>query len=495
MTATADQAAGWVHQGLEAFKTRERDAAAAYLAKAVQSGAPLGQGWGAVSRLASAVGEIESALEAARRFAAVNAGQIGPALALGQMLAQFGRLEQARDLGVTLVRDHGGSAAAWHFLGTCRAQLGEAEQSLSDLRRAAALAPSPAASAASWHAIAEGKTFHAEDADFTVLLRLAQAVPAAPEHHEARAAAFYALGKAWHDLGDVEQAFAAYSRGAAALRPHRPYDAAATGRFIEQATSGWTEDFHHGLPDGDIGDDRPLFVLGLPRSGTTLVEQILVGHDQVADGAELNLFNVAAMPIRGFTPEAVAGFVGRRGGAGLTAVGRAYLHMLDQRFGTAGRIIDKTLNHSRYLGLIAKVLPRARFIWLRRSPGAVAWSCFRTKFAAGVDWSLSLSDMGRYFAGEDQLHAHWTRVLGDRVLSVPYDELVVEPDIWIKRILDHAGLPPVSGLRDFHLTRRAVQTASFAQVRRPLYTTSREAWRRYQAHLQPFFDAYGQPPH
>ena len=112
-----------------------------------------------------------------------------------------------------------------------------------------------------------------------------------------------------------------------------------------------------------------------------------------------------------------------------------------------------------------------------------------------MDWSLSLADMGRYFIGEDRLHAHWTAVLGDRILTVPYEDLVVDAEPWIARILEHAGLPLRPGLKDFHLTKRAVTTASFAQVRRPLYTTSREAWRRYQSHLQPVFDAYGQAPH
>jgi cytochrome c-type biogenesis protein CcmH/NrfG len=495
VTATKNQAAQWINLALEAFKARDRDACAALLIQAVQSDAPLGQGWGAVSRLASMIGEAEAALVAARRFAAVDPAQPGPWLALGQMLAHHGRLTAAETVGVHLTQERGADAAAWHFLGTCRAQLGDAGQSMLDLRRAVALAPSPAASAPSWHAIAEAKTFQADDPDFEAMVALVEAIPARNEMDEARSTAFYALGKAFHDRGEADRAFAAYAQAAAILKPHRHYDADATDRFVETVVSGWTADFHARLPEGLDDDGRPIFVLGLPRSGTTLVEQILVSHEAVMDGAELNLFSVAAMPVRGFTPEAVGGFVQARGAAGLTGVGRAYRRLLDQRFGPDGRVVDKTLNHSRYLGLIAKVLPQARFIWLRRSPGAVAWSCLRTRFAGGVDWSLSLGDMGRYFVGEDRLYAHWTAVLGDRILTVPYEDLVVDAEPWIARILEHAGLPLRPGLKDFHLTKRAVTTASFAQVRRPLYTTSREAWRRYQSHLQPVFDAYGQAPH
>jgi len=164
---------------------------------------------------------------------------------------------------------------------------------------------------------------------------------------------------------------------------------------------------------------------------------------------------------------------------------------LDERFGKAGRVVDKTLNHSRFLGLIAQVLPNARFIWLRRHPAGIAWSCFRTRFAKGVDWTRSLTDIARHFKGEDRLHAHWSAVLGDRLLTVPYEDLVSDPDTWMRRIIEHAGLDWEDGVRDFHKTDRAVTTASFAQVRKPMYSSSKEAWRRYETHLKPFFDEYG----
>jgi Sulfotransferase family/Tetratricopeptide repeat len=495
MTATAEQATLWVNKALEAFKARDRDATAAFLSKAVETSAPLREGWGPVSRIASMIGEVESALVAARRFAAVDPANGGSRLALGQMLAHHGRIEEAKEVGIKLTYDQSRNFAAWHFLGTCRAQLGETEQSIADLRKAIALSPTPAATAASWHAIAEAKTFQAGDPDLIDIIDLIKSIPEIEENYDARSTAFYALGKAYHDVGESDLAFDSYSKGAAIIRPHRTYDADATDLFVQQVISGWTTEFHASLPNGQNDTVRPIFVFGLPRSGTTLVEQILASHDEVKDGAELSLFNVASMSIRGFTPDAVSEFIKNRGQDGFTAVGQAYLHMLDERFGFNGRIIDKTLNHSRYLGLISKCLPEARFIWLRRSPGAVAWSCFRTRFSRGVDWSQSLSDMGRYFIGEDKLHEHWTSVLGDKILTIPYDDLVLDVDPWIDRILKHCDLPYRSGLRDFHTTKRAVTTASFAQVRRPLYTTSREAWRRYQTHLQPFFEAYGQTPH
>lgn len=479
-----------VNAALAAFQARDRDTAAAHLAEAARAGGDFGPKWGAISRLASTVGAITVALTAAERHARVNPADPGPRLALGQMLAHHGRVEDACDVGEALTRDQPHNSAGWHFLGTCLAQVGKTEESIAALRRAMALHTDSSAMAWSWQALAESKTFVTGDADHAAMADLLQRLPTGEDGAEARSVLLYALGKADDDLGETDRAFAAYAAGAEIMRSRRGYRAAETDAFVNEVAGGWSADFAARLPGAGVPSSRPIFVFGLPRSGTTLVEQILVSHDAVADGAEINLFSTAAMSIQGFTPAAVEAFAASRGARGFDAIGHAYLDMLEQRFGPEGRIVDKTLNHSRYLGLIRHVLPDARFIWLSRSPGAVAWSCFRTRFARGVDWSWSLEDMGRYFRGEDRLREHWTELLGDRVLTVPYESLVGDIEPWITRILDHVSLAPQAGLSEFHKTERAVTTASFAQVRKPLYTTSRDAWRRYEDHLAPFFAAY-----
>lgn len=490
---SAQDSSQLIAQALEAFKARDRDAAAALLTRATDSNAALGRSWGSVAKLAAAIGEAGVALEAGRRLVETTAGDPAPRFALAQMLAQFGRIQEARNDAEALVRDRPFDGAAWHLLGTCEAQLGDMAASRRSLRRALDLHRSPLAMAWTWHSLAEGKRFKANDPDLAAISNLIARIPPSAEGGQAQALLNLALGKAYDDLGAENRAFAAYATGARLTLASRPYNADAADVFARQMIEGWSQTFHKGTPPG-IEADRPIFVLGLPRSGSTLVEQILTTHSDVSDGGEINLFSAAAMPIGGVLPQPVAAFANQHGADGFAAVGLAYLHLLDERFGVSGRVVDKTLNHSRYLGLIARVLPQARFVWMRRSPGAVAWSCFRTRFAGGADWSWDLRDMGRHFAAEDRLRDHWSEILGDRVLHLPYDELVVDPDTWIARLLDHVGLPFQEGLKSFHETERAVATASFAQVRRPLYTTSREAWRRYERHLQPFFDAYGQPP-
>ena len=152
----------------------------------------------------------------------------------------------------------------------------------------------------------------------------------------------------------------------------------------------------------------------------------------------------------------------------MDALAELYLHLMTERMGPAGRIVDKTIDASRCLGLIACALPDAPLIWMRRDPLDCAWSCFRTFFIHGVAWSYDLADIARHFMLEDALLAFWAERLGDRLLVVPYGELVQLPALWTRRLLDHCGLAEEAGAFEPHKTHRVVATASSLQVRRPI---------------------------
>jgi tetratricopeptide (TPR) repeat protein len=480
-----------VNLAVQAFQARDRDACAALLARAIRSDPPLGAKWGAVSRMAATIGEATLALIAARRhLAAVPTAETQ--LAYAQLLQQTGRTAEGRDQAAALVRQRPNDPAALHFLATAQVQLGKAEEAEAILRRIMAL-PSVAFGAENaWHVLADMKTFAEADPDVAAMEALLARIGTGAERRESRIVLLYALGKAYDDQGRIDDAFAAFDEAARLQKATSDYDADLADRFVDAVVGGWDREFMARLPASDSASDRPIFVLGLPRSGTTLVEQILVSHSEVTDGAEANLFRPAAMAVGGYTPdEMLASLPGPNGAALPSRVARAYLHLLDERFGKTGRVVDKTLNQTRMLGLIHQCLPQAKFVWLRRHPAGIAWSCFRTRFAKGVDWTRSLTDIGRHFRGEDRLWAHWTAVLPpETLLTVPYEELVAEPDLWMRRILDHVGLPWEDQVRDFHKTDRAVTTASFAQVRKPLYSKSATAWKRYEEKLAPFFAAY-----
>jgi hypothetical protein len=255
---------------------------------------------------------------------------------------------------------------------------------------------------------------------------------------------------------------------------------------------GWDSDFAKRLSPSKELSDRVIFVMGLPRSGTTLTEQIIVSHSAVKEGAETAIFPKAALAAPNFLPDTVLGVNNdpRWQGDYWTRAGRAYLHLMSERFGSEGRLVDKTLHYPRMLGAIAHTLPNAKFVWLRREPGAIAWSCFRTRFVDRIDWSWSLTDIGHHFALEDRLFAHWSKVLPGRILPLRYEELVNDPDTQIPRLLEFVGLPDEPQTRNFHEVERVVKTASVVQVRQPLYKTSVSGWRRYEEKMKPFFDAY-----
>lgn len=479
-----------VNEALAAFKARDRDQTALLLGQAIALNPPLGAKWGSIARMAATIGEVTQALTAARRnIAAAPSPEARQGYA--NLLSQNGRAEEALAEARALVRDRPNDPAALHFLATCQVQLSDNAGAEENLRRVIALPTVALGAENAWAVLAGIKKFKAGDPDIGAMEALLDRIGTAPDRRLNRVVLLYGLGKAYDDVGDVDRAFAAFDEAARLQQPESVFSADGSDAFVDDVVRRYDRAFIDSLPKSQIDGDRPIFILGLPRSGTTLTEQILVSHSAVTDGAEVNLFRHAAMSINSYTPDAIrAAFAGPGGDTLPTRIGRAYLHLMDERFGDEGRVIDKTLNQTRFLGLIHQVLPNARFIWMRREPAGSAWSCYRTRFVKGADWTRSLTDIARHFKGEDRLHAHWSQVLGDRLLTVPYEDLVNDPDVWMRRIIEHAGLEWEPQVREFHKTDRAVTTASFAQVRQPLYTSSKEAWKRYETHLKPFFDEY-----
>lgn len=481
-------AADLLSQAVRRFEARDRARAAAIIVKLAAEDAPLGDLWSQVAQLAAALGEVSAARAAMRRYVAGDPYDVERRLAYGAMLAQLGHVAGAVKATEAFLPNAPRPDARLHqLLGACLAQLGRSQEAQTHLRAAIAQTDWPELAGAAWLTLADLKSFDEADPDVAAMEALASTLA-----EQAPSSLLYALAKAYSDQGDVDQAFAHWTRGAERVRRQRPYSGTGSRRFVDEVVTGFTADFFAKLPPSTIDSARPIFVLGLPRSGTTLVEQILASHADVVDGAELNLFRTATMDLGGYAPSDVTRMAFRPDAADVwTRFGEAYLHLLDERFGPTGRVVDKTLNHTRFVGLIHHILPKARFIWLRREPGDVALSCFRSHFAGGLDWTWSLEDIGRHMIEEDRLHAHWSALYPDAILTVNYEDLVSDPKTWIARMLDHCDLPFQENLRDFHLTERAVTTSSASQVRQPISTRAVGQWKRYETHLAPFFSVYG----
>lgn len=468
---------------VEALNRGDRAGGVAAARQLLDEGAELGAQWHGIARFAAVSGEWTLALAAMDRFVQREPTDADGLLAKAAMLAEAGRLADAVDAVEPLEARKEKDPRVAHFLGVAWTQLGDAARARDYLSSVVTEWPM---SGPAWLALSAVHKFAPDDPLLGLLEKMVgQAQGTQPSN---RATLFYALGKARDDLGRHDDAFAAYSEGASLERGERAYDPEADRRDAEQIARQPVVSTSAGRNRDAPG--RALFVMGLPRSGTTLVEQILASHSSVSDGGEINLLSTAASPRRGLGPAQVtAHYVDGEAGP-FTALNDNYAHLLEERFGPEGKIVDKSLGNTRFAGLIAAAMPDAPIIWLRRDPFDTAWSCFRTHFNLGLGWSFDLADIARHFAAEEIIFRHWKAALGDRMLVIPYEELVAAPDEWIARILAHSGLPPEEGVSNFHTNRRAVTTSSVLQVRKPINAAGIGASANYRQHMEPFAAEY-----
>jgi tetratricopeptide (TPR) repeat protein len=367
--------------------------------------------------------------------------------------------------------------------------LGRQQDAIDSYRRAWQLRP--AYGDAYW-SLANLKTYRFTDAELASM-RAAEAAP-----RTALADRFhlcFALGKALEDRGDYAQSFAYYERGNALKKSECRY----RPEFIERNTRLQIEVCTAELFAARAGwgdpSDAPIFIVGLPRAGSTLIEQILASHSRVEGTMELSDI-----------PRLAQSLLGRESGderqrypavlADLPAedfkrFGERYL--ADTRLYRAGkpRFIDKMPNNFRHIGLMHLILPNARIIDARRGAMACCFSNFKQLFASGQQFTYSFEDIARYYRTYVELMAHWDRMLPGRVLRVQHEELVADFEPQVRRILDFCGLEFEPACLEFHKTSRRVHTASSEQVRRPINTEGLEQWRRFEPWLGPLAQALG----
>lgn len=466
-----------------ALAARDREAANAAVSALLDARAPLGTHWHRISELMRVSGELTLAMRAIDAFVATQAHAPKALYSKVVLLTQCGRMREAHDLLRQLPRDVPDPAGHAYVAGNTALALGHAEKAREYLEEAVKLRPGwgPA-----WLTLAFAVDLGSDSIGERLLADQPAALRQAPEE---LARFYYALGKLYADRRDHVAAFRSFAQGGRLMRSRVPYRREANVANARAAMSGFEAD----LPGSSCSDDnvdtsRVIFVTGLPRSGTTLVEQILTSHSQVANGAELNLFQHVAVRVGGVSGDHLRSFLST--GHSRRELASLYFHLVAERFGAQGRIVDKTVDASRFLGLIAAVLPQAPLIWMQRDPLDNAWSCFRTFFVHGVAWSFDLADIGHHFALERELLDYWRRKLGDRLLVVPYSELVKAPHEWTERLLRHCKLGEEPAAFTPHLTDRVVLTASAMQVRRPINRAGLDVARPYQTDLDPFLHAY-----
>jgi len=308
-----------------------------------------------------------------------------------------------------------------------------------------------------------------------------------------RASLEFARGRILDRLGRHDDAFAAYASANAARRAETSWDAAGQRAFVDRILETF-ETVDAPVPSGGPrGSARPVFVVGMPRSGTTLIEQVLGAHRDVFAAGELTYFT-ELVPRLGFRfgrdlpfPEVVRAL----DEAELDEIATEYLGLLAARDPDASLVVDKMPYNFLHVGFLARLFPRARFILTSRTPAAIAWSIFSNDFVGRHPYANALDSIGVACANEARLAAHWQACLPARVTALNYERFVSDFGGELARILAFLELPPDPACLDFHRQNAVVRTASNWQVRQPLYQSSMDKWRRYEAHLAPFFVGFG----
>jgi tetratricopeptide (TPR) repeat protein len=295
----------------------------------------------------------------------------------------------------------------------------------------------------------------------------------------------HALGKYCDDVGDFDAAFEHHRRGHELARRSRPpYDRAATSARVTRTLAVFERSALEALQSEGLPSKRPVFVFGMPRSGTTLAEQILASHPQVHGAGEVLFWQFAADTELASRPEQ------RRDT--IAALGRQYLASLAALPAAAIRVVDKLPSNFKNLGLIHAALPAARFIHLERHPLDTCLSIYFQGFSAAHAYATDLRDLAHYYREYRRLMAHWRAALPPHLLlEVRYESLVDDPEHWGRRMLAHLGLSWDPRCLEFHLTDRPVLTASSWQVRQPIGKSSIGRWRHYERHLEPLREALG----
>lgn len=294
----------------------------------------------------------------------------------------------------------------------------------------------------------------------------------------------FALGKMREDVGRFDAAFAAYAAGNAARASLFRLDESGEARRVAAVCSGFTARRLSTVPLEPAAARQPLFVVGVPRSGTTLVEQILASCAGVYGAGEVDDLQAVLREQLG-SPEpwdAIAALPSAR----LRALGQAYVDRLWRRAPEARCIVNKMPANFRFVGIIRMLLPQARIIHVLRDPMATCFSCYTRLFAGdSMPYSYDLAALGRYYRNYAEIIRHWRSVAPDAMLDLRYEDLVSNPAREARRLLAYAGLPWDARCLEFHRNPRVVETASRAQVRRPIYRDSVDRWKHFEAHLEP----------
>ncbi len=433
--------------------------------------------------------KIDNALQYAARLTRIAGDNPDSYLLQGNAYSAAGRYDDAINAYQTALKlapEHPGALSGLaHNLKT----IGKQDEAIATYRQCIAVNPY---FTESYWSLANLKTFRFSDDEVESMEKLLEHphIPDAARIHLGNA-----LGLQYEYQKDYDRAFSYFEICNATKRKLEYYDSVETEFLHDRIIEVFDQEFVNRTPADTKSDATPIFIIGLPRSGSTLLEQILASHSQVEGTMELpdiisitrRLSGKKSSADESRYPDVLSELTAEQ----LSEFGDEYIERTRIHRSGAPFFIDKMPNNFPHIGLIHLILPNAKIIDARRHPLGCCFSGFKQLFAAGQNFSYDLTDIGQYYRDYVELMNHWNRILPGRVLRMQYESVVADTETQVRQLLDYCGLPFEDACLRFYETKRAVRTASSEQVRQPIYSAAVEQWRHYLPHLDPLIEALG----
>ena len=425
-------------------------------------------------------GKLELAIQAYRCATEINPNYPQAYNNLGNIFRQQDRSEEAIQAYQQAIGINAGYAEAHGNLGNLLRELGRLEPAIQAYRKVLSINPN---TVATHYMLAKTKEHGSYDHEVCAMEALLEN-PSITNLEKVDL--YFALGKAFEDLTMYERAFNFFSIGNKTIRGTIEYDISQDEDFFKRLMNTFSKPFLDRHSGCGFDDDTPIFILGMPRSGTSLVEQILSSHNKVYGAGELyDLRQTILTSNPKVAYHRFPDYLDQLDWNEFAQFGINYVKCLREYSHDARYITDKIPANFLYIGMIKLILPNAKVIHCQRNPIDTCLSCFKNRFALGHRFSYNLQELGKYYQLYKQLMSHWNDVLPDYIFHFQYEDLIADQEKQTRLLLEYCGLEWEESCLLFHQTERLVRTMSSPQVRRPLYSDSVGLWRKYEGQLQP----------
>lgn len=443
------------------------------------------QGWMDIGMARQEQDKTEGAIEAYRQVMRLEPHKPHGYTSAGTLYAMIGEHDKAMELLQQAVEIDSGNFGALSGIGHVQKTIGNQAAAIDSYRRCVERNPDHGET---WWSLANLKTFRFTDDDIAIMEKRAARKSLVEEQ---RASFFFALGKAYEDRQDYDKAFEYYAKGNENRRQRETYDPVQTVDLHDKFIDVFSKDFIAERAGVGCQSNAPILIVGLPRSGSTLVEQILASHPDVEGTHELPDLGRVARSIglkredRKSYPQVIPFLDDDE----FAELGEEYLRRTRRHRETElPRFTDKLPNNFSHVGFLSLVLPNAKVINAKRHPLDSCLGSFKQLFARGQPFTYEQFELAEFYLEYQRLMDHWHEVLPGKVLDVQYEDVVDDLETQVRRILEHCELPWNDACLRFYENERAVKTASSEQVRKPIYATSKHLWRRYEQHLGPMIE-------